>query len=49
MPRTNRRRRHLLSTIVLTIVRGGCLAGVDRGRDVRGVDGDDHLVAFALP
>ncbi len=35
MPRTNRRRRHLLPSIAKAIVLGGCIAGPRGGRDVQ--------------
>ena len=36
MPRTNHRWRHLLPSIALAIVLGGCIAGLRRGDDVDG-------------
>ena len=36
MSRTNRRWRHLLPSIALAVVLGGCLAGLRDGRDVQG-------------
>ena len=36
MPRTNHRWRHLLPSIALALVLGGCIAGLRRGDDVDG-------------